>query len=468
MFSAKCRISVQSPTRAFSSVVQRLRSPALYKPAFKLCTNTLRPPFSAHFSSVKIQLPEYKWIDDTENLEKYTKGGYHPLQIGDILHHRYEVVDKLGYGGWSTVWLAHDPLEKQYVAVKIGIADSLSHEVKTLRALATPTAGQACEPIPRVLDEFRIQGPNGSHPCYTTPVALCNLRECSFSRLFRLDVARTLAYELTLAVALVHSRGYVHGGTLQVSFVLSLTKRISRLLVLMMYFSDIHPRNVLVRAPQSLNELSIQQFRDEYGQPDLYPVERTDGHALPPGVPSTAVVPLYMGKTADEFTLADAHLLLSDFGESFSPASQVRLGQDCHTPVDFRPPEARFEPNSPLSFSVDIWSLATAIWDTLGMQALFSSAFYSERQVMCQIVDTLGLMPASWLANWEDRRDFFDDQGVPTAGRYVWPKLAQAFGERVRKFRRDDDMGVFSPEETEAILEMMAQMLNFDQKSDRP
>ncbi|OAQ68592.1 kinase domain-containing protein [Pochonia chlamydosporia 170] len=435
MFSAKCRISVQSHTRAFSSVVQSLRSPALYEPAFKLCTNTLRPPFSAHFSSVKIQLPEYKWIDGAENLEKYTKGGYHPVQIGDILHHRYEVVDKLGFGGWSTVWLSHDLLEKEYVAVKIGIADSLPHEVTTLRALATPTAVQACEPIPLVLDEFRIQGPNGSHPCCTTPVALCNLRECSFSRLFRLDVARTLAYELTLAVALVHSRGYVHG--------------------------DIHLRNVLVRAPQSLNKLSIQQFRDEYGQPDLYPVERTDGHALPPCVPSTAVVPLYMGKTADEFTLADAHLLLSDFGVSFSPASQVRLGQDCHTPVDFRPPEARFEPNSPLSFSVDVWSLSTAIWDILGMRALFSSAFYSERQVMCQIVDTLGPMPASWLANWEDRTDFFDDQGVPAAGRYVWPKLAQAFEERVQKFRRDDDMGVFSPEETEAILEMMAQMLKF-------
>jgi hypothetical protein len=67
---------------------------------------------------------QYNWIDGAESLEKYKPGGYHPIMIGDILHKRYRVVDKLGFGGYSTVWLAHD------------------------------------------IDEFAVKGPNGAHPCY--------------------------------------------------------------------------------------------------------------------------------------------------------------------------------------------------------------------------------------------------------------------------------------------------------------
>ncbi|KID93285.1 protein kinase domain-containing protein, partial [Metarhizium majus ARSEF 297] len=320
-------------------------------------------------------------------------------------------MDKLGYGGWSTVWLAHDFQKKQYVALKVGIADSLPHEVTVLHALGKQTTVPGSAAIPRVLDEFRIEGPNGSHPCYTTAPALCNLRESSFSRLFRLDVARALAYELTLAVAYVHSRGYVHG--------------------------DTHLRNVLVSAQKDFNQLSVAQFREKYGEPDSYPKKK----------------PLNSPQ--------DAHILLSDFGESFAPAEEPRLGKDCHAPVDFRPPEARFEPNTPLSFSADIWSLATAIWDILGMQALFSSAFYSDAKVMCQIVDTLGPLPSDWFEKWEDQEDFFDAKGKPKPGRHVWPKIQGAFEETVQQYRRDDNMGEFCEEETAAILDMMVQMLRY-------
>lgn len=178
-------------------------------------------------------------------------------------------------------------------------------------------------------------------------------------------------------------------------------------------------------------------------------------------MPSTVVVPLDISKNARDLLLSDAHLLLSDFGESFAPDEEPRLGRDCHTPIDFRPPEALFEPNKPLSFSADVWSLATAIWDILGMQALFSSAFYSDAKVMCQIADTLGPLPADWEEKWENRSEFFNDEGAPKDGRYVWPRLDQAFEERVQQFRREDDMDVFSDEESAAILNMMMEMLKF-------
>lgn len=50
--------------------------------------------------------PEYEWIDGAEPLDRYTTGNYHPVEIGQLLQKRYEVIDKVGYGGWSSVWMA--------------------------------------------------------------------------------------------------------------------------------------------------------------------------------------------------------------------------------------------------------------------------------------------------------------------------------------------------------------------------
>lgn len=114
-------------------------------------------------------------------------------------------------GGGQPFGLFVTVTKKKYVALKVGIADSLPREIPILKALNTQAEDLGVENISRLLDVFTITGPNGSHSCYTTNLAVGNLRECSFSRLFRLDVARILVYELTLAVAYVHSRGFVHG-----------------------------------------------------------------------------------------------------------------------------------------------------------------------------------------------------------------------------------------------------------------
>jgi serine/threonine-protein kinase SRPK3 len=53
-------------------------------------------------------LPSVETISE-ESLARYCKGGYHPVRIGDTFNHgKYKVVRKLGYGVYSTVWLAFD------------------------------------------------------------------------------------------------------------------------------------------------------------------------------------------------------------------------------------------------------------------------------------------------------------------------------------------------------------------------
>jgi serine/threonine-protein kinase SRPK3 len=48
-----------------------------------------------------------------ESMLGYRPGGYHPVCLGDTFKGgRYKVHHKLGWGGFSTVWLAKD---KEYV-----------------------------------------------------------------------------------------------------------------------------------------------------------------------------------------------------------------------------------------------------------------------------------------------------------------------------------------------------------------
>ncbi|KLJ06353.1 hypothetical protein EMPG_10241 [Blastomyces silverae] len=394
---------------------------------------------------------KYNWVDGAEPLEDYVPGGYHPIMIGDILRDRYRIVDKLGFGGYSTVWLARDTHLEHYVAVKVGIADSeesdsLLHETKTLRALSAPLPVSASAhqrlgrgSVPCLLDEFKVHGPNGVHLCYTTTPARCNLSKASFSCLFPLEVARALVGGLTLAVAYIHSQGYVHG--------------------------DIHLHNILVKLPTSFDQLSIEQLYEKYSKPRTVTIKQHDGKPLSSNIPPKAVLPLYLGKKAQEFKLSDVRVLLSDFGEAFAPGtsdSPSQPGKDCHTPLAFRPPEAQFEPQAALSYSADIWSLATAIWEIIGMKAIFSTDWVTEDEMVSQHNDVLGPMPLDWWDRWEAQDQFFDKNRHPIEGREVWPSIDLAFEEWVQKYRRKLGVGEFGrEEETAAILDLMQQMLAF-------
>ena len=378
----------------------------------------------------------YDWIEDVEWLEKYRPGGYHPVVIGQMVG-RYHIVEKLGFGGYSTVWLAWDTLKGGYVALKVGIASADPREMRILRALSIPSAHPGRDAIPSPLDDFVIQGPNGHHPCFTMALAQSDLKMASENYLFPLDVARALVGGLTMAVAYMHSSGYVHG--------------------------DIHLGNVLVKHPSDINNLSIKQLYEKYGEPCPEPITLRNGKPLPPNVPPTAISPVLLGIRANMFALPNAHVLLGDFGESFPPLSETRLGKDCHTPLGARPPEARFEPLFGLSYSSDIWSLAVAIWSILGMKPLFSGVFNTADDVVCQHIGALGPMPESWFRVWKQTAK----KGHRENGWDEWPSIERAFEEYVQKFRRERAHGGFAKEEKTAILSLMRDMLQF-QPGKRP
>ncbi|KAH0593680.1 hypothetical protein MHUMG1_08430 [Metarhizium humberi] len=380
---------------------------------------------------------QYHWVDGAESLEKYTRGGYHPVMIGDVLNKRYQIVDKLGHGGYSTVWLARDTQQELYVALKVGISNSRLHETAILKRLSDlkprtssdPVASSGYDAIPRLLDEFTVRGPNGTHPCYATPPAQCSLSDASRHSLFRLEVARALSVKLVSAVAYMHSQGYIHG--------------------------DIHLGNAMLKSPSGLNSLSVEQLYEKYGRPETVAVSRVDGAPLPHNIPEKAVLPLYLGNKAHDISLPETRLILADFGEAFAPVAGyrgTRPCEDCRSPLAARPPEARFEPLSPLSLSADIWTLAITMWKLVAMKPLFSDEFVTLDAVVAQ---------------QKQRHQFFDEDGNSTQGEYASPLLDEAFDAWVQKYRKEFNVGVFSQGEKTAFLQLLRQMLSFDPK-DRP
>ncbi|KAG7276006.1 hypothetical protein CRUP_028563 [Coryphaenoides rupestris] len=60
--------------------------------------------------------PEY---EQQESSEDYCLGGYYAVDIGEIFIDRYQVVKKLGWGHFSTVWLCWDMAKSRFVALKV-------------------------------------------------------------------------------------------------------------------------------------------------------------------------------------------------------------------------------------------------------------------------------------------------------------------------------------------------------------
>src|SRR5690554_4623722 len=56
---------------------------------------------------------------ESEPRERYLENKYYPLRIGEVLAGKYRIEHKLGWGGFSTVWMAQDTRENKAVALKI-------------------------------------------------------------------------------------------------------------------------------------------------------------------------------------------------------------------------------------------------------------------------------------------------------------------------------------------------------------
>ncbi|QPG94185.1 hypothetical protein C2857_005297 [Epichloe festucae Fl1] len=387
--------------------------------------------------------PRYEHIDDVERLDYYKGGGYHPIQIGHRFRERYRIVHKLGHGSYSTTWLARDEQLSKYVAVKIGTASSNYKEVDVLNRLSNHLAreNRLCRAtIPCVFDRFDLDGPNGTHPCFVTTPAMCSLADTIMAgnyKPFQTNVARSIAAQLATAVAFMHRAGFVHG--------------------------DLHFGNILLQMPAGIiDDLTNQQLYDRYDPPEPEPVVREDGQPIIPsqGVPSHVYALIWMGKPNNDISLAESKLLLADFGTAFCPDEEPRLSS--YTPLEIRPPEARFEPTKPLSFASDVWSLGCMIWAILGVKPLLGAWLFGPDSATAAQIDALGPMPDTWWERWESKTkiESFDGNGAPKPGRGAWT-LERRFEDSMQQPRIEGGMEPIAEDERKAIFDMIRGMLKF-------
>ncbi|XP_078677079.1 SRSF protein kinase 2-like isoform X8 [Branchiostoma floridae x Branchiostoma belcheri] len=119
--------------------------------------------------------------DEQEDPQDYCKGGYHPVKIGDLFNSRYHVVRKLGWGHFSTVWLAWDLKGRRFVALKV--VKSAAHytetaldEIKLLKCVReSDEIDPMREKVVQMVDDFKISGVNGTHVCMVFEVLGCHL-----------------------------------------------------------------------------------------------------------------------------------------------------------------------------------------------------------------------------------------------------------------------------------------------------
>lgn len=69
-------------------------------------------------------------VDSSQDIEEgrseYKVGGFHPVYVGDLYNGRYEVLSKIGYGVYSTVWLVRDREEQSVLLLMFKTHDSCS------------------------------------------------------------------------------------------------------------------------------------------------------------------------------------------------------------------------------------------------------------------------------------------------------------------------------------------------------
>ncbi|KAL8676964.1 MAG: hypothetical protein Q9186_006573 [Xanthomendoza sp. 1 TL-2023] len=377
----------------------------------------------------------YHKQEDVEDLEPYSAGGYHPVNIGDLYSNdRYRIVHKLGWGSYSTVWLARDSTLNRYVALKIVVAavSKDSTESRILRHLRKfkgdnePGSGF----ILSLLDDFYIDGPNGRHLCLVTEPTRCSVGEAKEDVPFKfpIEIARAISAQAILGLRSLHYRGVIHG--------------------------DLHTRNMLLALPR-IDSMSVDEIYQHFHTPRQTQIRRVDGAPPGPEAPSFAVMPAQVIINCDE--VSDPRICISDFGEAWLNQDMTSKN-DLNTPVALLPPEATFAKDS-IGPPADVWTLACSMYEILGERPLFEGFFPTRDDIIAEMVDCLGRLPQTWWENWRSRGKYFHEDGSFISEVSAAESLNLA--HRIQWMGRTKNLE-FSAEEAQSVEKMLRAMLEFE------
>ncbi|KAE9371863.1 kinase-like protein [Stipitochalara longipes BDJ] len=321
---------------------------------------------------------------------------------------QYTIRHKLGWGGFSTVWLARDILRNaQWVSIKIMTSDSRmdSHELPRLLDLAIHAKGNlASKYIVQLLDGFNHPGPNGIHQCLVFELlGPCVDQVLSDHR----DEGEPLEPKMILrmceqvleAVAFMHEAGFCHG--------------------------DISTRNIAFKCNQAAH-LPEEEFFQVIGDPEIDELARNDGQLLPKGMSSQFVKAATWETWIDE---DDEDLRIIDFGETFKQGFEpVKLAQ----PGSLRAPEIIFEVK--FDYRLDLWRVGIVIYSFV-FQAIPFHYLGGDDALAEAMIGFVEKLPIEWEPKfqkllWNAKRKVEDSKG---SAQNVPSRLEVMFKEKVKE-----------------------------------
>ena len=114
---------------------------------------------------------EYEGSSSNEEYEDYKVDGYHPVVLGEHYNTgKYQVLQKLGWGYFSTVWLVKDKIVPGYFALKIlkskkSYTEAAQDELEILKVLKLKNENDENMYVVKYVDSFFHFGIHGKHQC---------------------------------------------------------------------------------------------------------------------------------------------------------------------------------------------------------------------------------------------------------------------------------------------------------------
>ena len=278
-----------------------------------------------------------------EDASEYRKGGFHPVHIGDILNGRFEVVHKLGSGGYGIAWLCLDKTLNKWRAVKVMAADHsmkgkdqlvLQH-LRSKASVETLLENHIAAPV----EEFWVTGPNGKHLCFVMPFLGCDVGTWRWGLDWREEEPGTLSkricHQIAKSLGFLHRHGVCHG--------------------------DFRPSNILMQL-KDIDGLEKHEVYNLLGKPRRTKIDQSN-LASSGTFPKYSVVPIEP-ETLRAFAIPIVAVV--DFGESFLSDTPT---ESCGIPIRYAAPEVLF--NTSISKASDVWALVCTLFEIRTRQNLF-------------------------------------------------------------------------------------------------